>query len=77
MTNNRFMDMVRQYARMALRKRQSFAAPVNKLIELRVATIATEEADEGKRARRVQDAKDFVLREYASADRDFELTAGG
>lgn len=72
LTQAQFLDVMRQYASAARRKRASYADAVHRFALERARTIALEEPDMDKRARRLSDLQDMLAREYAPNDPQFE-----
>jgi hypothetical protein len=77
MTNQRFIDMVRQYARNAQRRHTSYAPQVKRLLELRYASIDASEETPEQRIKLMQAAQRAVDQEYAPFDRDYSSDAVG
>lgn len=75
MSNAQFIDVVRQYAAMARRKRLSFAAPVHQFAQERVNTIKEEQPDAKLRGKAIQDLQAFLNREYQPNDAEFVVKA--
>lgn len=74
MTNKRFIDMVRNYAREARRKNRSYAPQVSALLAMREKTLETELPDEQERRVAVEKAQALAAREYGAWDASFSGT---
>jgi len=72
-TNQRFMDIVRQYAKTAQQKHLSYAELVNHALRIRVQTINALDADPFVKDQQIATATDFVEREYGSIDDEWAL----
>lgn len=73
MRQSQFIEHVRQYANIARRTGQSFAAPVNAVAQLHQDWIMNNAADVEEQAELQDEMRDILTREYASVDRDFTL----
>ena len=77
MTNNMFMSVLRDYAQAARQKRKSFAAPVRRLVDLRMAALDDGQTTPEALAEHRQRLQDTVMREYAPFDHTFSFEAVG
>lgn len=77
MSNNRFIDMLRQYAAQARRRNVSYAEPVRLLVELRMNEIiqagGTPEEYDAERAK----LEKVALREYGKFDGSLSFESDG
>lgn len=73
MTNDNFIQAVRQYSRLAQRKHRSYAEAVNTLAQARVDAIRATVAGEERQAAEIGKLGAFLMREYGVNDRDFSL----
>lgn len=71
MTNKRFFSALRDYAALARRKRTSYAAPVKRLVELRMEELKLTPGTSADYEDVLQGLRDVVSREYAPFDREF------
>lgn len=73
MTKAAFIDMVRQFRSAAQRKHRSYAQGVNSALVLWRDTVMAGSADAEEKARQIEWAGDFVMREYQPSDKSYEL----
>lgn len=73
MSKAMFMDLVRQFASLARRKRKSYADAVHVIALTRVDTIKQEETDAGARTRAIQNLQQFLSTEYQPSDGEFAI----
>lgn len=74
MTNRRFIDMVRNYAREARRKNRSYAPQVNKLLEIYTAALNSQFANPDDIDAAIRKARNLAIREYGAWDASFSVT---
>lgn len=73
MTNRRFIDMVRNYAREARRKNRSYAPQVLALLDMRAKALHEEIDNPIDYEAQVSKAHDLAVREYGAWDASFSV----
>lgn len=68
MRKRQFLNLVREYAVYASRKRVSFWASVARALRERQLQIMRDVGDDAERERQLTDAEEFVWREYVPQD---------
>jgi hypothetical protein len=73
MSNQRFIQQIRNYAKLAARFRRSYADQVQTLYEMRAASVWAENKDDAVRSRELAKLQTVVATEYGRADAAFKL----
>jgi len=73
MSRQRFIQLVREYARLADRKHETFGEQVQTVFDIRVKSILRDYPDEQERKKELDWTEAAIKREYAGFDRDFTL----
>jgi len=77
MRKRAFIDTVRQFQRLAVRKRKSYAESVDELQKMYMNSVVESGATEAEIQKELDWSTAFVVREYASVDAQFPVTGSG
>lgn len=72
MTNNSFIQIIRDYAQIARKRGRSYAEPVNELLAMQLQQVEQSSLTDADKSAQKAFYQDVVTREYAQFDSNYE-----